>query len=490
MADLVKDIALKIATGIATKGAGQVLGIVVTAIIGESTTPPAYFETVYTQIQSIVSTQLAKDKVNEITGLTWATAVRIDRYQQAKSKGQANAAELEAIENRLLDSLGLLRQEAYAIAGLPQFLIIAGMHLAILLEREAADTEILLNQYIDHVTRHYEKLVAARKTAFSTSEKEERAGQGMDTMTWYRLRWDDAITKQFREFNAYGVAELVAKRHERDYDLSDHRRAVLEELRVNLGRPDQVVEQWKYTTLPAKRLSGIELIQNKTGLEMIHIPAGDFLFGPDSRRQALPEFWISKTPVTKAHYMRYIVASGKSVPWKKGVIPKGEENFPMDVNNWKSALAYCDWASEATGQNLRLPTEMEWEKAARGTDGRVYPWGNEYLLEHCNLQEFHMRGEHFEKGNTIKAVTHFSPQGDSPYGCVDMLGNLSEWTSTVEPNPKSPNNRRRDLIILKGMYLDYAPGIRGHMPYLWHRLTTEVSSPSASYSGFRVVLSR
>ncbi len=82
---------------------------------------------------------------------------------------------------------------------------------------------------------------------------------------------------------------------------------------------------------------------------MLHIPVGDFLFGQESRRQNLPEFWNSKPPVTKAHYMRYIVASGKSVPWRKGVIPKGEENFPVDVNIWKPALAYCESASEATG---------------------------------------------------------------------------------------------------------------------------------------------
>ena len=92
--------------------------------------------------------------------------------------------------------------------------------------------------------------------------------------------------------------------------------------------------------------------------------------------------------------------------------------------NWHDARAYCQWLAEETGKVVRLPTEAEWEKAARGTDGREYPWGDGFDQGRCNT------GASLIRDTT--SVGTYSPQGDSPYWAVDMAGNVCEWTSSLE----------------------------------------------------------
>ena len=101
-------------------------------------------------------------------------------------------------------------------------------------------------------------------------------------------------------------------------------------------------------------------------------------------------------------------------------------------------MQYCSWLSQMTGRLYRLPSEAEWEKAARGTDGRIYPWGDEPPDERrCNFG--------MNVGGT-KPVGRYSPQGDSPYGCADMAGNVWEWTrSLYKDYPYDPEDGREDL---------------------------------------------
>lgn len=150
----------------------------------------------------------------------------------------------------------------------------------------------------------------------------------------------------------------------------------------------------------------------RDGRPMVKIPAGEFLFGEDKEKAKTGEYYIDQHPVTNAEYKKFIEATGHSDPahWRNGTWPSGKENHPVVEVNYLSALAYAQWAGK------RLPTNLEWEKAARGTDGRTWPWGNEFDRDKCNTYS-----------DDTTPVGQYSPAGDSLYGCVDMAGNVWEW---------------------------------------------------------------
>jgi formylglycine-generating enzyme required for sulfatase activity len=194
--------------------------------------------------------------------------------------------------------------------------------------------------------------------------------------------------------------------------------------------------------------------------EMVLIPAGEFFMGSDpsvdkdaqDREQpqhtlSLPDYYLAKTPLTNAQYAAFVQATGHQQPehWKGGKPPSGKEDHPVVYVSWYDAVAYCNWLSEGTGRPYRLPSEAEWEKGARGTDGRIYPWGNQWDAERCNNKEG-------GKGDTTPVGAY--PQGASPYGPLDMAGNVWEWTRSLwgkdwkEPSfkyPYDPDDGREDL---------------------------------------------
>jgi len=173
------------------------------------------------------------------------------------------------------------------------------------------------------------------------------------------------------------------------------------------------------------------MLWKKTGKEMVRIPAGKFLYGEQREERELPEFWIDKTLVTNAEYKRFLDANPEHpVPFtekawaqpfnwdsQSRTFPEGKADHPVTLVTWQDAAAYAAWAG------ARLPTEEEWEKAARGIDGRRYPWGT-WETDRCNTYKANIY--------STTPVGHYSPAGDSPYGCVDMAGNVWEWTATED----------------------------------------------------------
>jgi formylglycine-generating enzyme required for sulfatase activity len=215
------------------------------------------------------------------------------------------------------------------------------------------------------------------------------------------------------------------------------------------------------------------------GCPMVWIPPGSFLMGSEERKKdVLPKvdespqhevrlegYWIGRYPVTHAEYQRFIEGGGyqsREYWTEAGWRWKGDRTQPAywdeeQYNNpqqpvvgvsWHEAMAYCCWLSEKTGLPVRLPSEAEWEKAARGTDGRIWPWGDEFDKGKCNTSESGIR--------TTTPVGKYSPQGDSPRGCADMAGNVLEWTGSLKKDyPYQPDDDSRepdanDSRVLRG----------------------------------------
>lgn len=165
--------------------------------------------------------------------------------------------------------------------------------------------------------------------------------------------------------------------------------------------------------------------------EWINIPAGEFWMGEAgqvgdnfAQRVFLPEYQISRAPVTNAQYALYLRDTGAEPPdhWRAGQSPKGRENHPVVNINWHEALAYCAWLGEKIIRPVSLPSEAEWEKAARGDqDQREYPWGTWVDLR-ANTSELAL-------GDTTPVGLF--PNGASPFGLLDMTGNVREWTRSL-----------------------------------------------------------
>ena len=176
----------------------------------------------------------------------------------------------------------------------------------------------------------------------------------------------------------------------------------------------------------------------------VYVLAGPFQMGSNDYSDEQPvhtmsveAFWLGKTPVTNAQFRPFVESDGytnqafwTNAGWQwrtsNKITQPGDKQWntpqhPVVGVSWYEAMAYVAWLVQATGQSIRLPTEAEWEKGARGTDGRKYPWGNEApRINRCNFKN--------NEGQTTPVGKY--PDSASPYGALDMAGNVWEWTTT------------------------------------------------------------
>ena len=142
-----------------------------------------------------------------------------------------------------------------------------------------------------------------------------------------------------------------------------------------------------------------------------------------ARAVELPPFAIGRFPVTNLEFHAFVLSGGAPPReyWEETTAAPWIQNQPVHGVAWDEAVAYCDWLADETGRPFRLPTEEEWEKAARGADGRAFPWGDAFSYNCANV---------WEGGVGAPTAVGVYPEGVSPYGALDVAGNVAEWTAS------------------------------------------------------------
>jgi len=176
------------------------------------------------------------------------------------------------------------------------------------------------------------------------------------------------------------------------------------------------------------------LVENeKDGSLLVLVPEGDFLAGEDKFPVHLPGYYLGIHPVTNAQYERFVEATGHRPSdnefWKE------RPRHPVTDVSLDDALVYCKWSG------LRLPTELEWEKAARGMDGREYPWGNDWYEKKCRNSK--------NKGSESTSDVWSYSEGESPWGLYQMAGNVWEWCSDWYEKDAYKRYKKGDLTAPK-----------------------------------------
>lgn len=194
---------------------------------------------------------------------------------------------------------------------------------------------------------------------------------------------------------------------------------------------------------------GVGLLDGLPDIHWVEVPAGPFLYGEEQEIRHLPVFHIARYPVTNAQYQAFLADDGYGADeWWEGLVKRpepgrgfwSESNHPRETVSWYEAMAYARWLNTRLrergllpeGWTVRLPTEEEWEKAARGENGREFPWGD-YVSGRANHDEtWNNHGPHYLHHTTAVGIY---PLGASPFGCLDLAGNIWEWCLNLYERP-------------------------------------------------------
>ena len=309
-----------------------------------------------------------------------------------------------------------------------------------------------------------------------------------DALRWGRGEGDEPTNNQFQKYERPGRLRSVL--HEIGVFSSEFDAKTLDafiHLTAPPPKPAQVTEQKlpiegkpeqeavEMERMPAKGITGRgeaepSRLHEYGGIQFVPVPAGKFLMGSKednelAERDEKPqltaetgEYWLARFPITNTQFEAFVKASSfqttaekegsgmaydgkewkdaQGAEWKHPQGPEssleGKEDHPVVQVSWQDGMAYCQWLNQAFGSELpegwvfRLPTEAEWEKAARGEYGQEWPWGSEFDAKKCNSSEGGAKG--------TTPVGAYSPQGDSPYGAADLVGNVWEWTHSLWKN--------------------------------------------------------
>jgi formylglycine-generating enzyme required for sulfatase activity len=249
--------------------------------------------------------------------------------------------------------------------------------------------------------------------------------------------------------------------------------------------------------------------------DYVYVAAGSFRMGDnfnegDARERPvhvvdLDAYYIGKYPITNGEYKKFrddpgyddpkfwpgrvVVSKEQSTVWARTGAVAGKENFPVAAVTWDQAMAYCQWLSAKTGKKYRLPTEAEWEKAARGTDGRRYPWGNDLDPSYASYKEKPLTFVGFYDGSKRGDLqTHSSA---SPYGAFDMEGGVFEWCSDwYSPNYYAFSPRKNPTGPAEGAYRVVRGASQYEEPWELRAANRSSGAPSNQnhhFLGFRCV---
>ena len=329
----------------------------------------------------------------------------------------------------------------------------------------------------DEVLTHLEKLLAETpddedatelqahaQAKWDEAERQREAAERLEREENSR-RWRKAFERLEAERRQREEAERIQRLEAERLETERRQREEAERLEAERRRKEAERLEVERRRKEAERLE-VERIRRLLPT-MVEVPAGPFLMGSTDQQIAaaisqganadwvkiekpqhtltLPRYWIGKTPITNAQFRPFVEGDGYTnqaywtpVGWQwreqeKIVKPCywddakwNGADYPVVGVSWFEALAYCRWLSQQTGLAFRLPTEAEWEKAARGPDGRLYPWGNTWEAGRCNSEE---------AGLKRTTLVGQYPTGASPYGALDLAGNVWEWCVTKWKKP-------------------------------------------------------